>query len=549
MPDPLSRRRFLHTAGRAALATGALGFRRPSRPGAPPPGTGPAPRSATYGYHDLGGPRGLRLSLVEDPASSRTITWLTSGAADPGSTVRFGVVPSHAPPGLRDNPRVLDRAVTGSSEPAPYGWGDPDDDAYGQPQPGELPVRVHRATLKDLHEGQTIAYQVGGGDQWSTVRSFRVGGSSAHGFTLTHVGDHGTTVASRRTTAAIAARSPDVHLMAGDISYANGDQPTWDRWADEIEPLGAAVPIMAAPGNHEAKDFNGETYRRRFSHPNHGRAWYSLDIGNVHLVSTTAGAFLREDDPDAARQLVLEELTWLEQDLAAAAVRRAAGRIDFLAVTQHFPLYTDHRTRGPVSPGHVAAQEQILQRYQVDLVLVGHDHMYQRSKPMAFGQPTGASGGDGPGYVQIVAGAGGKSLYEFTPIDTTEPGIDPANPWQRWSRWSDAWAREFHVVEYEVDGPTIRGRTLGWLDVAGQNDVPHDPATYEQDLVRVDPDGVDPDLGPRQVDAFTIHRKPDGVVTRAALHSPRAPTEILDGVPEARGIVVRNPAEDCTRHP
>lgn len=264
----------------------------------------------------------------------------------------------------------------------------------------------------------------------------------------------------------------------------------------------------------------------------------------------TAGAFLHrngvgnvEHDRQGIIDLVVDELVGMELDLARAAARRAAGEIDFIVVTQHFPLYTNHRLRGPFSPAHVVAQEHILQRYQVDLLLVGHDHMYQRSAPMAYGLPTV----EGIGYVQVIAGGGGQWLYEFTPADFGEIGSDPQNPYMQWGSWMEAWAREFSFVEYEVAGPTIIGRAFGWADVEGQNDIPQDPTTYYSELVPVHPSDVDPYLDPRQIDEFRLVRKPDAVIRGAAL-TPRSLADVVRDVPEAKGIVVPNLAEDCTRH-
>ena len=537
------RRTLLRYAGATAVGLTVVGRTLPAAAKAGSTTIG-APVAGPLGdiYGRVGTPRALQLGFTAETTSTRTVTWLTTGVVDPGTAVQFGAVPVDATQAEIRKGAYLDRQIRGTSQLAPYGYGE-EGDNHGQPLDGELEVRVHRATMTGLRDGETIGYRVGGGGAWSEVHTFSPTPSSEQGFVFTHMGDHGATAAARRTTAAILARRPDFSIVAGDISYANGDQRIWDRWAGEFEPLSSTVPIVYAPGNHEAKDFGGLTYKTRFSRPDPSAAWFSLDYANVHVVSTTAGALL--GDAASAAELVTRELVWLEADLAAAAARRAAGEIDFIVVTQHFPLYTDHRTRGPFSPQLVAAEEHILQRYQVDLVLVGHDHMYQRSKPMAYGVPVGATGG--AGYVQIAAGAGGKSLYEFTPIETTELGYDPDQPYQRWSLWSDAWAREFSFVEYAVRGTTITGRAYGWLDAAGQNDIPQDPATYDQQLVPVNADAVDPNLAPRQIDSFELTRKPQALLTQVPV-MPRSASVILAGVPEARGIVVRNLVEDCTRH-
>jgi hypothetical protein len=548
MNTDVSRREFLRRAGIAGLGLAGsanLGVapRVRAAPAAPAPGdpvTGPL--ADIYGR--IGQPRGLMLSFTSDNvASERTVTWLTSGEAALGSRVQFGVVPS-------DKRKInlkhfLTREAEGSSELAPRGQFDEDTNSVTEIE-GDVEVRVHRATMTGLDEGERIAYRVGGSDAWSDVRVFEPAPRRGESFRFTHLGDHGTRAASRRNTAAVLARRPDFHVIAGDVSYANGWQPGWDRWANEIEPLTGSVPLVPSPGNHEAKDFYGETYRKRFTHPNQGHSWFAFDYHNVHILSTSAGAFLAGQEPATARDFLLDELVGMEIDLAEAAARRAAGEIDFIVVTQHFPLFTNHRTRGPFSPEYVLTEEQILQRYQVDLVAVGHDHMYQRSAAMAYGAPTGDHGG-ALGYVQVDAGGGGISLYEFTPADFGEIGSDPENAYMQWGSWLEAWAREFSFVEYEVAGPVITGRAFGFADVEGQNDIPQDPATYDQQLVPVDPDSVDPNLAPRQIDEFTLRRKPESVVRTAAL-PPRAAAEVLRGLPEAKGILVPNLADDCTRH-
>lgn len=536
-----TRREFLAQSGKGVMGLGAIsmmGLRF-----APPVAAVPKPPADLY--RSLGHPRGLMLTHVDNLATTRTITWLTTGDADPGSHVEFGVVSQDTPPGHLKNGQYLNQVATGSSEMAPFGFGD-GGELSGLPMEGELPVRVHRCTMDGLPPGATIGYRVGGGGAWSPINTFRAAPSATSGFTFTHIGDHGSTVAARRTTQACVDRAPDLHLIAGDLSYANGDQRVWDTWAGELEILSRSIPVLFSPGNHEAKDWGGDTYRTRFTFPNHGQPWFSYDYNNIHFVSFTAGAFLDASDPETARELLFDELIWLENDLALAAARRIAGEIDFIIVTQHFPLYTDHRTRGPFSAGHVAVEENVLQRYQVDLVLVGHDHMYQRSKPMAYGVPTGDPG-SGLGYVQIAAGAGGKSLYEFTPIGTADPRVDPRNPYMRWSLWSDAWAREFSFVQYQVQGPEIFGTTYGWSDFIGQNDIPRDPETYDQELVPVNPDGVDPTRPPRQIDRFRIARKPETLL-RTIPPTPRTLDPLIMQLPEANGVVIRDPVEDCTLH-
>ncbi|MFP5220636.1 MAG: purple acid phosphatase family protein [Actinomycetes bacterium] len=502
---PLSRRSFL-------LATAAAGVSV-----AVPAGAAPAGRLSPVGgplghvYGAVGVPRGRTLGLTAT-GSGRTVTWLTTGDAVPG-IVQWGLVPDDAPAEQARSGRFLTSSVPASTAAAPGGSFD-DDTGTTTPVEGEHPVHVHKAVLPELPAGSRYCYRVGDGVRWSAVEVATTRAADAP-FVLGHVGDHGANAASRRTTSALLERRPDAVLLAGDISYANGYQPRWDEWAGQAEPLTSVVPLLPAPGNHEAKDYYGETYRRRFSTPAGGRNWYTADLGRAHLFVGTAGCFLTENDPTTAVDLVVDELLGLERSLALAAARRAAGEVDFLVVAQHFPLYTNHATRGPFSPELVVAQEHILQRYQVDLVLVGHDHMFQRSARMAYGNATGG----GLGYVQVVAGAGGQSLYEFADPDS-----------DAWGDWCVAWARQFSFAEHRIETGQLTTTVRAWDD---STDSPND---------------VDMTLAPRVIDESVLRRKPEQLVRAAASRPVRDVAEVLAGVPEARGVVVRNLAEDCTRH-
>ncbi len=89
----------------------------------------------------------------------------------------------------------------------------------------------------------------------------------------------------------------------------------------------------------------------------------------------------------------------------------------------------------------------------MDLLLVGHDHIYERSKPMAYGRAV-----DG-GYVQITQGGGGKSLYQLL-----------GNP----ADWSAFNTLRYGFTEYAVDGPVTRGTSYA-VDRA-DNSLPADGA-------------------------------------------------------------------------
>lgn len=369
------------------------------------PGPGPVPDNS---------PRGIHVSFTDDPHSSRTVTWFTDGLNDSGTVLEFDQPAAGMSAADVQSPPFAGRAE-GSTE-----------QTFG------VEVLTHRATMTGLDPALPIRYRVGDGTRWS--QAYVLSPASTGRFRFGHFGDHGLSEYSRLTVQRVLERSPDFFVLAGDLSYANGDQPVWDQYFDLLEPLAAQVPMMAAAGNHEDEDNGGLGYKSRTSHPGSG-TFYSFDYNNVHFLVSTAGALISDGT-------LPEELLTIELDLAQAAVRRAAGEIDFIVVVQHFTIWTDEDGRSPANPTLVALEENILVRYGVDLLLDGHDHEYQRSHPMAFGLQNPL------GYVQVVNGNGGVGIRSFSGQQN----------------WSAAQLLRYGFTEYEVDGPVIRATAYALAD-------------------------------------------------------------------------------------
>lgn len=429
-PDAVRRRLLQGLVGSGAIAclpgcgSGGGGVSLPNNqaPATPgPPDMAPTPDPLPDPNARFA-PRGLHASVTEDVHSSRTITWFTDGLEAPDSVIEFDSVQPYMTADAIKN-QAFDMRFTGSSEPT-FGV-----DAF-----------THRATASGIDPDLPLRYRVGSDDGWSGVHILPA--TPREDWTFVHFGDFGTdTPLPLRVAAELARQQYDLLLLAGDLSYANGDQPVWDDWFNRMQPLFANRITMAAPGNHEEEDNGGKSFKNRFSHPNpiigggrnSGSTFYSFDYNRIHFLVTTAGALVRD--------LTLPvEIVAIEADLALAAARRAAGRIDFIIVMQHFTIWTDQAGRSPNNPTLVALEENILVRYGVDLLLAGHDHVYQRSLPMSFGFPNPL------GYVQMMVGTGGQSIRLFD-----DNGIQP---------WS---AKEFVGIgfcRYKVSGETITAQYL-----------------------------------------------------------------------------------------
>ena len=179
----------------------------------------------------------------------------------------------------------------------------------------------------------------------------------------------------------------DYVLTLGDQQYESG---RLDDFMQSYDPTWGAFKHVTYPtvGNHEA---GGDGYWDYFGSRagERGRGWYSLDIGDWHVIALNS---------NCSRVSCPEQEAWLRADLAG---NRERCTLAFW----HHPHFTDG-THGPDDDGSTAGFWSILDEAEAELVLSGHDHNYQRFAPMrADGTPAA------DGVVQFISGGGGKNLH------------------------------------------------------------------------------------------------------------------------------------------
>lgn len=177
----------------------------------------------------------------------------------------------------------------------------------------------------------------------------------------------------------------DAILFVGDIAYKSGTFEELQSYFFEVyRDLFARVPVYAAIGNHDNRTDRGRPFEEVFVLPGNER-WYSFESGDVHFVvlDTT--------------QIGRSQAQWLEQDLAHNARR-------FTVVLAHHPPFTAAR-RGP-NRGFQRWFVPILERHRVELVITGHEHHYERLRPI-----------NGVRYV-VTGGGGGRLMRARTNEDT-----------------------------------------------------------------------------------------------------------------------------------
>ncbi|CAN7491514.1 metallophosphoesterase [Terrabacter sp. LjRoot27] len=251
---------------------------------------------------------------------------------------------------------------------------------------------------------------------------------------LTAAGDYGANVATTGAVLqALRATGSDGHFALGDLSYGSpGGEPSWCSFV--TSRLGTGFPFEVLSGNHESSGTNGYIDRFASCLPNR--------------LSGMVGTYARQYYVDLPRTAPLVRVVLISPGLTfpaatwsyaagtprytwtAAAIdgARRAG-IRWVVVAMHMPCLS----MGRYGCSSGTDLQHLLVSKRVDLVLSGHEHLYQRTKqlrersgcariPVGSYAPACVVDADrsmvaGAGTVFATVGTGGVALRPITATD------------------------------------------------------------------------------------------------------------------------------------
>ena len=205
----------------------------------------------------------------------------------------------------------------------------------------------------------------------------------------------------------IRAMNPQAFLALGDLQYIDG---SYDKFMSSYDPaLGDLKPItFPIPGNHEYNTPKGAGYYQYFGEAAHPQTKgnYSFNLGAWHIIGINSTTCTPTNPCGPGSTMA----KWIAADVAA-------NPSQCLMAMWHHPLWSAglHGAYTPMLP--VWNQ---LNSYGADVVLNGHDHLYQRSKPLGSGSlnPDGSLGDPvvtQDGIVEFIVGTGGENNFEALP--------------------------------------------------------------------------------------------------------------------------------------
>jgi hypothetical protein len=211
---------------------------------------------------------------------------------------------------------------------------------------------------------------------------------------------------SDEVAALITRLAPDRFLALGDLQYNNGKLEEFLRVYDrQFGHLGSIT--MPAPGNHEYGTEGAQGYFDYFGPAAHGpEGYYSFDLGAWHVVSLNSNICDDGCGPGSP------QYDWLAADLAA-------DDAECTLAFQHHPVFDwrpwqkfvdpdDPRPNGGSENAMYLDLWRLLDSEGVDVMLVGHNHLYHRWGPQ---HADGERAADG--IRQFTVGTGGRSLYSL----------------------------------------------------------------------------------------------------------------------------------------
>lgn len=203
---------------------------------------------------------------------------------------------------------------------------------------------------------------------------------------------------------AVRSLNPQAFLPLGDLQYIDG---TYDKFMTVYDKaFGDLKPITRPiPGNHEYKTAGGAGYYQYFGAAAHQQAkgTYSFTLGSWHIIGINSTTCTAANPCGPGSPMA----KWIAADVAA-------NPSQCLMAMWHHPIWSagDKGGYAPMLP--VWNQ---LHGYGADVVLNGHDHLYQRSNPLGPGSfnPDGTVADpviDPDGMVEFIVGTGGENNFE-----------------------------------------------------------------------------------------------------------------------------------------
>jgi predicted phosphodiesterase len=361
-------------------------------------------------------PDRIIVTLAGEPATSFSVNWRT----EPGVTATAAEI---APATAQTRFDLAAKRVPAVSERFEYdpawleGQGNTDTSHWLID-----PVAYHSVTFDGLEPGTLYAYRVqGAGGNWSAWRQVRTAPAGGP-VEFLYFGDAQNGIRSHVSrmfeTAAVVAPTANFMLHAGDLVNKGLDDRLWAEWFAAGGDLFQRMPSIPVPGNHDKGAGNRDVltpfWRPQFVLP--------VEPGLPEVLSEAAYAI--RYTPDLHLFAINSSALEFQQQLDWLAAQLKASKAKWRIVYMHHPFFS-WVGDGIEKPDQTVKRAQLdafLAENDIDLLLTGHRHSYQRAESGA-----GVHSRDKHAPYEV------DTVFLVTAM-TIKRGFTKADGWERFSR-------------------------------------------------------------------------------------------------------------------
>ena len=302
-----------------------------------------------------------------------------------------------------------------------------------------------KASVTGLTADTEYVYRVGDGTSFSEVYSFKTHDTASYSAIL--VGDpqigsggylNGMDGWQDTVTEALTAYpNTSFIISAGDQVNTSTNEEEYDGFFSPEELT--SMPLIPAVGNHD----NNALYSYHYNSPNESETYGTTSAGGDYWFTygSTLYMVLNSNNQSAAsHDAFMQE-----------AISAAGDGITWTVVMFHHSIYSSasHSTDGDILSRR-SDLYPVFDKYDIDVVLMGHDHCYTRTYIMKGGaamtddtQGSSVTNPDGTLYITANTGSGSK-YYDMKTADTAYSAVH----WQ-------GYAPSYSAVEVTEDSFTI----------------------------------------------------------------------------------------------
>lgn len=259
-------------------------------------------------------------------------------------------------------------------------------------------TQQHVMLIGNLIAGTIYKYQAVSGNTSSATSTFTTAASPGSTFSFAAIGDYGGGSSQETTIATNIANEETQFIQTlGDNVYPEAADPNFTTTYSDYDarfyiPYAAAMSkqtLWLAAGNHEY--YGNEAFWQHIWMPNNEH-WYSYDWGDAHILVLDTEQPYTPGTP---------QYQFTQADLSANQ-----SKIWRIVVVPR-PPYSS-LSNNSSSQNVRTYLVPLFEQQNVQLVLTGNSHNYERSYPLLGGVPQGAGG-----VTYIVSGGGGNGLNQF----------------------------------------------------------------------------------------------------------------------------------------